>query len=82
MCGLGFKAGKAWRGSKGLGSMTVYADVGADCDVPCEDLSCREVEQLEGDVCWKSDGDTGEGYGGGFTTGVTYDNIGGVGQAG
>jgi hypothetical protein len=67
-----------------LEGLTVYADVGAACDKKCEDLSCKEVEQLEEGVCWKSGGDTGGvglGYGGGELEGVTYENVGSDGQA-
>jgi hypothetical protein len=32
----------------------VYVDPGVDCDVKCDEVSCKEVEQLEGGVCWKS----------------------------
>lgn len=77
--------GKAWRGHEGLERLTVYADVGAACDVKCEDLSCKEVGQLEEGVCWKSGGDTEGvevGYGGGELEGVMYDNVGSSGQAG
>lgn len=62
----------------------MFADVGEKCDVECEDLSCREVGRLEERVCWESGGEVvgDDGvYGAGGLEGVTYDNIGAVGQA-
>jgi hypothetical protein len=60
MCELGMKgAGTGLRGAEGLGTVTVYVEPGVDCGVKCDDLSCKEVEQLEEGVCYKS-GDAGE----------------------
>ncbi|KAF1915177.1 hypothetical protein BDU57DRAFT_595776 [Ampelomyces quisqualis] len=85
VCELGMKAQVGWRGQQGLEGLTVYADVGADCEVKCEDLSCKEVGQLEEGVCWKSGGEVGndnDRYGTDGLEGVTYDNVGSFGQAG
>jgi hypothetical protein len=58
VCELGLKGNRngtgVWRGKEGLQSVTVYSDVGVDCDMKCDDLSCKEVKQLSDGVCWKS----------------------------
>jgi hypothetical protein len=63
VCDLGMKGNgtaEGWRGNDGLGEVTVYNDISVDCDTACDDLSCKEVEQLDVGVCWKSaDGGSG-----------------------
>jgi hypothetical protein len=56
VCDLGMKGNgtEVWRGKEGLESVTVYSDVGVNCDTKCDDLSCKEVNQLSAGVCWKS----------------------------
>jgi hypothetical protein len=55
VCDLGMKgSGEQFRGTEGLGSITVYVDPSVDCDTKCDDWSCKEVEQLGEDVCWRS----------------------------
>jgi hypothetical protein len=56
VCDLGMKGNGTgmWRGKEGLESVTVFSDVSVDCDTQCDDLSCKEVEQLDDGVCWKS----------------------------
>lgn len=74
-----------YRGTEGLGILTVYVNPFLDCDVKCDGLACKEVPQLEVGVCWKSDGsgydqdvkiDSGMGVGRG-----TVGDSGAVGQA-
>jgi hypothetical protein len=92
VCDLGMRGnGTAgmWRGSEGLESVTVFSDLGIDCDTQCDDLSCKEVEQLESGVCWKSAGGDNEESDGSEETGdnededslVTYENMGSGGAA-
>jgi hypothetical protein len=67
----------------------VFSDLGIDCDTQCDDLSCKEVEQLESGVCWKSAGGDNEESDGSEETGdnededslVTYENMGSGGAA-
>ncbi|KAH7085758.1 hypothetical protein BKA63DRAFT_26366 [Paraphoma chrysanthemicola] len=51
------EGGEGYRGNGGLEEVTVYVDPGVFCDIPCDDLSCKEVKQLELGTCWK-DGDS------------------------
>jgi hypothetical protein len=34
------------RGFDDLSKVTVWVDVGTNCDVPCDSFSCKEVEQV------------------------------------
>lgn len=71
MCDLGMKENDtAWRGTEGLGQVSVYVDPAVDCDVKCDGLSCKEVDQLDVGACWKSgdqdvvdDGNDNDGLG-------------------
>jgi hypothetical protein len=58
VCNLGMKGSlstaEGYRGSEGLGTLTVYVDTGVDCDAKCGDLSCKEVKQVDTGMCWKS----------------------------
>ena len=55
VCKTGFKAadshGRSVRGFDDLSKVTVWVDVGTDCDVPCDSFSCKEVEQV--DACFQ-----------------------------
>jgi hypothetical protein len=41
-----------YRGTEGLGALTVYVPTYVDCDLTCTTPSCSEVEQLEKGQCW------------------------------
>jgi hypothetical protein len=61
VCDLGLTGNATgWRGSEGLGQVTVYVDPAVDCSAKCDGLSCKEVQQLDVGVCFKS-GDTVDG---------------------
>jgi hypothetical protein len=51
VCKTGFKGadrhGRSVRGFDDLSKTTVWVDIGMDCDVPCDSLSCAEVKQEE-----------------------------------
>jgi hypothetical protein len=52
VCNRGFKSSATGetpvvRGFDGLQAVTVWVDPQWGCDVPCDDLSCKEVEQVE-----------------------------------
>jgi hypothetical protein len=76
VCDLGLKG--AFRGNDGLGAVTVYNNPGAGCEDKCDDLSCKEVEQLEVDVCFRdgyeSNSHAEGGYGG--YDGLETDDVG------
>lgn len=50
VCDRGFKGhssfGPVVRGVDDLQALTIWVDPGLACDVPCDDLSCAEVEQV------------------------------------
>jgi hypothetical protein len=84
VCKLGWKGsssdGEGYRGNDGLGAVTVYNFLGAACDVECEDASCKEVEQLEENVCFRNGEQSGGGDQAGGNdrlelAGVTFDNV-------
>ncbi|KAH7385782.1 hypothetical protein BKA66DRAFT_569616 [Pyrenochaeta sp. MPI-SDFR-AT-0127] len=56
ICDTGFKGtssfGPVIRGFDDLQALTVWVDPGLACDVPCDDLSCAEVEQVR--ACFES----------------------------
>lgn len=55
MCDLGMAgSADAYRGTEGLGKVTVYVSPSVDCNTPCDSLSCKEVAQLDDGVCYKS----------------------------
>jgi hypothetical protein len=55
ICELGMKsAGVAVRGTHGLGVITVYVDPRVSCNARCDDLTCREVEQLSVGMCYQN----------------------------
>lgn len=76
-CTRGFCVCKAgWkglsRGNGGLGAVTVYNNPGTPCDEECDDLSCKEVEQLEVGACYQDGESSGvKGY-----DGQEADNVG------
>ncbi|KAL5116733.1 hypothetical protein ACEQ8H_005345 [Pleosporales sp. CAS-2024a] len=79
VCPLGTTGDGGWRGSQGLGQVTVYVDPGIDCNATCEGPLCNEVQQLSVGMCFVSgtevdddddddddDGDEGEAQGSTF----------------
>lgn len=87
VCALGWKgssfAGAGYRGNAGLGSVTVFNFLGAACDVKCDDVSCKEVEQLKENVCFRNGEQNGngdqedsyDGYDDLELAGVTFDSV-------
>jgi hypothetical protein len=84
LCKLGWKGssseGEGYRSNDGLGAVTVYNSLGAACDVECDDASCKEVEQLKENVCFRNGEQSGGGVqAGGYDdlelAGVTFDNV-------
>ncbi|KAF1840730.1 uncharacterized protein K460DRAFT_370690 [Cucurbitaria berberidis CBS 394.84] len=69
VCKLGFKGatshGSVVRGFDDLQAVTVWVDSGAACDVPCDTLSCAEVEQVDScfDNAPETEGDELPGHG-------------------
>jgi hypothetical protein len=63
VCDLGTKGPlgntEGYRGNEGLGKLTVYVDVRVDCSAKCDDLSCKEVKQVDDGMCWRSGSGSG-----------------------
>jgi hypothetical protein len=51
VCDRGWKADGAIRGLDGLQAITVWIDTGRGCDVRCEGLGCKDVQQ--GGACFQ-----------------------------
>lgn len=55
VCTTGMKGSASspgYRGTSGLGEITVYQNPDVDCGTPCETPGCKEVEQVKADTCW------------------------------